>query len=133
MGAGRRQAKIPGSEIPQDCGDQQREHHRKTGAASDLKDQFDRQQRDDAERNRAARQQDSEKIEKSRPHDGEFRRHGVGIDHGSDRVRRVMEAVDELEAERDQECNEQQQIGQISRDLGARGVDIDIDAVGDEQ
>ena len=37
------------------AGDQQREHHREAGAGADLQDQLDRQQRDDAEGDRAAR------------------------------------------------------------------------------
>ena len=40
------------------------------------------------------------------------RRQRVGVDHGRDRVGGVVEAVDELEAERDQQRDEQQQIGQ---------------------
>jgi hypothetical protein len=42
--AGSRQAEIPGPEIPEDRRDQQGEHHREAGTASDLKDQLDRQQ-----------------------------------------------------------------------------------------
>ncbi len=44
-----------------------------------------------------------------------------------------METVDELEAERDQQRDEQQNEGRIARDLGAGRVDIGVDAVGDEQ
>ena len=43
----------PRSEVPHDRGDQQREYHREAGAAADLQDQLHRQQRDDAEGNRA--------------------------------------------------------------------------------
>ena len=50
-----RYAEIPGAKIPDDRGDQQREDHRKAGLAADLQDQLDRQQRDDAEGNQAAR------------------------------------------------------------------------------
>ena len=44
-----------------------------------------------------------------------------------------MEAVDELEAERDQQRDEEQQERQVTGDLGAGGIDVGIDAVGDEQ
>ncbi|MET4829202.1 hypothetical protein ABH972_006791 [Bradyrhizobium ottawaense] len=44
-----------------------------------------------------------------------------------------MEAVDEFEAERDQERDEQQDVGQVARHACAGRVDVDIDAVGDEQ
>ena len=44
-----------------------------------------------------------------------------------------MKAVDELEAERDQQRDEQQKVRQIGGDLGAGGVDVDVNAVGDEQ
>ncbi len=47
----------------------------KPALRADLQDQFDRQQRDDAERDRAARQQHAEEVEEARPHHGEFRRH----------------------------------------------------------
>ena len=57
-------------------------------------------------------EQHAEEVEEARPHHGEFRRQRVGIDHGCDRVGGVVEAVDELEAERDQERDEQQQEGQ---------------------
>ena len=50
----------------------------------------------------------------------------VGIDHGRDRIRGVMESVDELEAERDQQRHDQQQIGQVARELGAGGVDVGV-------
>ncbi len=44
-----------------------------------------------------------------------------------------MEAVDELEAERNQQGDEQHEIGQEARDPGPGRVDVGIDAVGDEQ
>ena len=59
-----RQAQPPGAEVPDDGGDQQREHHREAGAGADLQDQLDRQQRDDAEGHRAAGHQHAEEIER---------------------------------------------------------------------
>ena len=127
------QAEIPGSHVPDDGRDQQREHHGKARAAADLQDQLDRQQRHDAERDRAGRQQDAEQIEHAGPHHGNVGGKRAGVDHRGHRVGRVVEAVDEFEAERDQQCDKKQEIGQVGRDLGAGRVDVDIDAVGDEQ
>ena len=53
-------------------------------------------------------EQHAEEIEEARPDHGEFGRQRVGVDDGRDRVGGVVEAVDELEAERDQQRDEQQ-------------------------
>ena len=128
-----RQAELPGAQVPDDRRDQQREHHREAGAAADLQDQFDRQQRDDAERHRAAGDQHAEEIEEARPDHGECGGQRMGVDHGRHRVGGIMKAVDEFEAERDQQRDQQQQIGQVACYLGAGRVDIGVDAVGHEQ
>ena len=57
----------------------------------------------------------------------------MGIDDGRDGICGVVEAIDEFEAERDHQCDEQQDERQVSRDLRAGLVHIDIKAVGDEQ
>ena len=57
----------------------------------------------------------------------------MGVDHGRDRVGGVVEAVDEFEAERDQQRHEQQNIGQVGGDPHAGRVDVGVDAVGDVQ
>ena len=44
-----------------------------------------------------------------------------------------MEAVDELEAERNQQGDKEQEIGQIIRHPRAGRIDVGIDAVGNEQ
>jgi len=44
-----------------------------------------------------------------------------------------VEAVDEFEAERDQERDEEEQERQVVRDLRAGRIDVGIDAVGNEQ
>ena len=73
------------------------------------------------------------RLQQTRPDHGDVGRQRVGVDDGRDRVGGVVEAVDEFEAERDQQRDEKQDIGQVGRDPRAGGVDIDIDAVGDEQ
>ena len=60
-------------------------------------------------------EQHAEEIEKARPDHGDMRRQRVGVDHGRDGVGGVVEAVDEFEAERDQQRDEQQEIGQVGR------------------
>ena len=92
----------PRSEIPDDCGDQQSEHHRIAGARADLQNELDRQERDDAEGDGAARGKHAEQVPASRPDDRDLRREGMGIDDGRDGVGGVMETIDEFEAERDQ-------------------------------
>ncbi|MGY4361614.1 hypothetical protein ACVW0J_008107 [Bradyrhizobium sp. i1.7.7] len=129
--AGRPKYQVP--QVPDDRGDQECEHHGEAGAGADLEDQLDRQQRDDAERDRAGGQQHAEEVEEARPHHREFSRQRMGVDHGRHRVGGVVEAVDEFEAERDQQRDEQEDVGQEGRHLRAGRVDVDIDAVGNEQ
>ena len=73
-------------------------YHGEAGGAADLQDELDRQHRDDAEGDGAAREHDAEEIKEPRPYDRDMGGHRMGVDHGRDRVRRVVEAVDELEA-----------------------------------
>ena len=105
-----RQAEAPGAEVPDDRRDQQREHHREAGVRADLQDQFDRQQRDDAEGDRAGRGQHAEEVEEARPDHREVGHQRMGVDDGRDRVGGVVEAVDEFEAERDQQRHGEQQV-----------------------
>ena len=72
------QAEIPGAEIPDDRRDEQRENHGEAGAAADLQNELDRQQRDDAEGDRAARDQNAEKVEGARPDHGDIGRSASG-------------------------------------------------------
>lgn len=57
----------------------------------------------------------------------------MGVDHGCDGIRRVVKAIHELKAERNQKGNEEQKIGEVRRNFGTRRVNIDIDAVGNEE
>ena len=133
MRARGRQAEPPGAEVPDDRGDQQREHHGVAGAGPDLQDELDRQQRNDAECDRAARQQDAEQVEASRPDHRDLRLQRVGIDDGGHRVGGVVEAVDEFEAERDQHRDAEQQEGRYRGGAAAGGLDVGIDRVGHEE
>jgi hypothetical protein len=47
--AGGRKAEVPGAEIPDDRGEQEREHPGKAGARTDVDHELDRQERHDAE------------------------------------------------------------------------------------
>ena len=110
-----RQAQPPGAQIPDDRGDEQREHHRVARARADLQNQLDRQQRNDAERDSAARSEHPEEVPAARPDDRDLRRQGVGVDDGRDGVGGVVETVDEFEAERDQHRDAEQQERQDRR------------------
>ncbi len=106
---GRWQAEPPRAEVPEDGGDQQGKHHREAGVATDLQDELDGQERDDSEGDGADREQHAEEIERSGPDDREIRRQAVRIDDGRHGIGGVVEAVDELEPERDQQSYTQQE------------------------
>ena len=80
----------------------------KPGARADLQDQLDRQQRDDAVGDGAARGHDPEKVEEPGPDDRQVRRQRVRVDHRRHRVRGVVKPVDELESERDEQRDPEQ-------------------------
>ncbi len=123
-----RDAERPGAQVPDDRRDQQREDHRIARAAADLQDQLHRQQADDRIRNRPGRRQHAEEVERPRPHHRDQRRQAVGVDHGGDRVGRVMEPVDELEPQRDQQGEAQQHQRADRQPVLAHVVDIGVDA-----
>ena len=102
-------------EVPDNGGDQQRKDHRESCLASDLQNQFDRQQRNDAERHQSGGGHDPEKIPQARPHHRDVRLQRMGVDHGGYGVGRVMKSVDELESQRHQQRNAQQEIRQDRR------------------
>ena len=56
-----------------------------------------------------------------------------GVDHGRDCVGGIVKAVDEFEAQRNQQRHHQEQVGQIIRYFGASGINVGINAVGDKQ
>jgi hypothetical protein len=57
----------------------------------------------------------------------------VRVDDGRDRVRGIVKAVDELEAERNQQRHEQQQERNVGHHLCPTFLDVDIEAVSHEQ
>ena len=99
---------MPGPQVPENGGDQQREHHGETGPGAHLENQLDRQQGDDSECDCPGCKHDADKVPHAGPGHGEMRRHGMRIDDGRDSVRRVMKPVDEFEAERDQQGKPEQ-------------------------
>ena len=105
-----RKAEVPRPEIPQDCCNQKSEDHRIACAGTDLKDQLDRQQRDDAEGDCAARIAAlRQRLQKTGPDDCNVRIERVRVDNRRDRIRRVVEAVYKLEAESNQQGDGQQE------------------------
>ena len=101
----------PGAQVPDDGGDQQREDHGEAGAGADLQNQLDRQQRDDGEGHRAGGDEHAGQVAQARPDHGDIRIERMGVDDRGDGVGGVVEAVDELEAQRDQQGQRQQHIG----------------------
>jgi hypothetical protein len=87
----------------------------------------------DSKRHRSAGQCHAEEVEKPGPYYGNFRRQRMGVDDRRHRVGGIVEAVHELESERDEQCHEQQHIGQVGRQLCAGGLNVVVQAVGDEQ
>jgi hypothetical protein len=99
MGAGRRQPKVPGPKIPDDGGKQQREHHEQPSCLSDADEQVDREQVHNAEGNRHASKQDSEKVHEAGPNHGFPRLQRSCVDHRRDGIRGVVKAVNKLKSE----------------------------------
>ena len=120
----------PGAQVPDDRGNEQREHHGVARGGADLKYELNGQQRDDAEGHCAGRSQHAEEIPASRPHDRDLRRQGVGVDDGGDGVRGVVEAVDEFEAERDQQRDAEQNERQNCRRSAAGLRNVGSDRIG---
>jgi hypothetical protein len=92
----RRDAVVPGHDIPERRADEGAEHHV-------MVDDFGN---DDAlayrRRDVQAEEQKRDEIEECRPHDGPLRAHRASRDDGRDRVRGVVKAVHEIEHERQQ-------------------------------
>ena len=111
VGTGRGQTQIPGAQIPNDGRDEQGENHGETRAGTDVDDQFHRQQRDDAESHGAGRGEHADEVPQTRPDHRLVRLQRMGIDHGRDSVGRIMETIDEFEAQGEQDGEAQQDCG----------------------
>jgi len=110
VGAGGGQAAPPGGEVPEDGGDQEGEDHGEACAFADLEDELDGQQRDDGEGHGAGAEEDSGEVHDAGVDDGYVGLERVGVDAGGDGVGCVVEAVDELEAERDEQGETEQDV-----------------------
>jgi hypothetical protein len=129
MRRGGREPQPPGTEVPQDGGDQQREYHREARARADLQDQLDREQRDHTEGYGSAGEQHTDEVERARVHHRDVRRQGMGIDDRGDRVGGIVKAVDELECKRDKERHAKEEIGKDRRGAHSHTADIADQAV----
>ncbi len=98
-----------------------------------MQDQLYRQQSDDAEGHCPAGQQHAKEVEATGPDHGEMRRQRVGVDHGGHGVGGIVEAVDELEAQGNQQGYAQEQEGCPGGDDSAELVHVVQQAVGGEQ
>ncbi len=110
---------IPGGEVPEDGRDEEGEDHGEAGACTDLEDELDRQQRDDGEGNGARTGEHADEVPEAGPDDGDVRLERVRVDDGGNGVGGVVEAVDELKAERDQQGNAEEEVGE-ERSWGGR-------------
>ena len=106
------QSEIPGAQIPDESRHEQGEDHGESGLAADLQNQFDRQQGDDGESDEAAGGEHAEEIPEAGPDHGDVRLKRVSVNDRGHGVRGIVEAVDELEAEGDQQGDPQKQVGE---------------------
>lgn len=120
------EAEIPGPEVPDDGGDQQREDHGETRTGADLQDQFYRKQGQDAESHGTRRGENAEEIEETGPDDSEFGRHRARIDDSRHRICRVVEAVDEFKSE----SNQKRKAEEYPRNSGGGG-EITVQRISD--
>ncbi len=102
----------PGGQVPENGSDEQSEDHGEAGALADLEDEFDRQQGDDREGDGAGAEQYSDEVHDAGVDDGDVGLERVGVDAGRDGVGGVVEAVDELEAEGDEQRDAEQNEGE---------------------
>jgi len=103
MRTGGRQPKPPRSQVPQNGGDQQCKDHGKAGSGADLKNQIHRQKRENSEGHRPRRSEHSSQIEEARQDHRNVGFQRVGINDRGHGVGCIVEAVDELEAKRNQQ------------------------------
>lgn len=99
-----------------------REDHGEAGALIDVENQFNRQQRQDGERDGAGRGEHADQVPDAGPDDGNLRLERVGVDDGGDGVGRVVESVDKLKAKGDDQGEAQQDIGPGGERVDAREV-----------
>jgi hypothetical protein len=101
------------SDVLDDRGNEQRKHHRGPRARADLQNELNRHERNNAEGGGAARGEHPEQVPASRPDNHGLSRQRVGVDDGGDRVRGIVETIDEFKAQHDQHRDAEQQERQI--------------------
>ena len=109
--AGGGQPEPPGAQVPYDGGNQQGEDHGVARAGADLENQLDGQQGNDGEGHGAGGEEHTGQVAEPGPDHGDVRLQRVGVDDRGDGVGGVVKAVDELEAESDEQRQTQQKIG----------------------
>ena len=100
------------------------------GPGPHLQDQLDREQGHHREGDRARGGEHAQEVEEAGPDDGDQRRHRMGVDYGRHGVRGVVEAVHELEAERDQQGEAEHGEGAGGDVVLADRGDVGLDAEG---
>ncbi len=128
--AGGWQSQPPRAQIPQNCGDEQREHHGEARAGAYLQYEIDGQKRDDGEGHCSRGGEYPRQIAQPRPRHRDVRLERIGINDGGHRVGGIVEAVHEFEAESDGQSEPQQHVrphaGGFHRVQIARNVKDDV-------
>ena len=106
-----REPQVPGPEVPDDGRDEEREDHRETSAGPDIHHQLDGQQRQHGESHRPGGGEDAEEIPNARPHHGDGWLQCVRVADGGHGVGRVVKAVDEFEAQREAQRQQEEDGG----------------------
>ena len=108
VGTGCGKSEIPRADIPKDRRDEERKDHGKSGRRSDMNHEFRGQEIHDTEGHGTCRGEHPEKVKESRPDHRRNSGEGVRINHGGHRIGRVVEAVDELKAQREDQGQQEQ-------------------------
>ncbi|MNP35930.1 hypothetical protein D3C76_1292830 [compost metagenome] len=99
VGAGRRNAEVPGAQVPGDGGGEQGENHGQSMTGVHIDQHLHRQQVNDGISHADTAEQHAKEVEHPGEEHRQVRGHGFGINDCSNRVSGVMKAIDELEGE----------------------------------
>ena len=109
---GRRQAKIPRAEVPDNGRKKQGKHHRKPARGADIDHEIDRQQGHDPKGHRSRGSQHSDEVPHAGPDHGDHGPERVRVDNGRNRVCGIVKTVDEFETEGEAEGRDEKEPGE---------------------
>ncbi|MNN02068.1 hypothetical protein D3C81_1147070 [compost metagenome] len=107
VGAGRRNAEVPGAQVPGNGGGEQGENHGQSMTGVHIDQHLHRQQVNDGIRHADTAEQHAKEVEHPGEEHRQVRGHGFGINDCSNRVSGVMKAIDELEGEYEGQSEQQ--------------------------